>query len=78
MFVDSWRIMAASSAMVGSAMEVTEGDEVATAACDRDGGVGLGGAMGGAAVEDDERLDRDTRLSRALIPKTAGPRLRSS
>ena len=26
----------------------------------------------------EERLDRDTRLSRAFVPKTAGPLLRSS
>jgi hypothetical protein len=26
---------------------------------------------------DEERLDRDTKLSRASMPKTAGPRLRN-
>ena len=37
-----------------------------------------------AAVDDEveregeDRLERDTRLSRALAPKVAGPRLRSS
>ena len=38
----------------------------------RDGGGGDGGRPG------EEGLDRDTRLSRASMPKTAGPRLRSS
>ena len=38
----------------------------------RDGGGGDGGRLG------EEGLDRDTRLSRASMPKTAGPRLRSS
>ena len=38
----------------------------------RDGGGGDGGRLG------EEALDRDTRLSRASMPKTTGPRLRSS
>jgi hypothetical protein len=38
-------------------------------------GVGAGGA---AAEEEEDRLDRDTRLSSALTPNLAGPRLRSS
>ena len=38
----------------------------------RDDGGGDGGRLG------EEGLDRDTRLSRASMPKTAGPRLRSS
>jgi len=44
--------------------------------------VGEGGGGGGVErlvdVVDEKRLDRDTRLSRASIPKTAAPRLRSS
>ena len=60
-------IIVARSAVVGSAMpEVTE----ATA----DGGDG--GVLGADAKED--RLEPDTKLSRASVPKTAGPRLRSS
>jgi hypothetical protein len=68
--------------MVGSPMEDAEEDW-------GDGG-GLGGAGGGlgdaaamvealalADGEEDRRL-RDTRLSRAVLPKVAGPRLRSS
>jgi hypothetical protein len=35
------------------------------------------GRRTGGVVEED-RLDHDTRLSRASTPKTAGPRLRSS
>ena len=38
--------------------------------------VGVACGLGGCGSED--RLDRDTRLSRAPMPKTAGPRLRSS
>jgi hypothetical protein len=38
-------------------------------------GVGAGGA---AAEEEEDRLDRDTRLSSALTPNLAGPRLRNS
>jgi hypothetical protein len=33
---------------------------------------------GGGAEDEEERLESDTRLSRALIPRIAGPRLRSS
>jgi hypothetical protein len=45
-----------------------------------DGGL----AMAAAVVEErlervgEDRRDRDTRLSRAVVPKAAGPRLRSS
>ena len=60
---------AANSVGVGSAMgEVTDGDG--------DGGELVDGLDYGLEVE--ERLDRDTRLSRAFVPKTAGPLLRSS
>ena len=38
----------------------------------RDGGGGDDGRLG------EEALDRDTRLSRVSMPKTAGPRLQSS
>jgi hypothetical protein len=45
-------------------------------------GVGGDGAVevsrGTGDVVEEDRLDRDTRLSRASAPKTAGPRLRSS
>jgi hypothetical protein len=33
---------------------------------------------GGGTEDEEERLERDTRLSRVLIPRIAGPRLRSS
>jgi hypothetical protein len=56
----------ASSAMVGSAMGAVAG------------GGDCGGEVGRLAEVDAERLDRDTRLSRASTPKTAAPRLRSS
>jgi hypothetical protein len=49
--------------MVGSAMAAA------------DGGGGVEGRLDGA---EEERLDRDTRLSRVSGPKTAEPRLRSS
>jgi hypothetical protein len=41
---------------------------------------GVGFGLGTAAVEekDEDRLERDTRLSRASNPKIAQPRLRSS
>jgi hypothetical protein len=42
---------------------------------------GVGDEEVAAVVEVDraeDRLDRDTRLSRALSPRAAGPRLRSS
>jgi len=46
------------------------------------GGLGFaaagGEADGAAAVGEEDRRDRDTTLSRALAPKVAGPRLRSS
>jgi hypothetical protein len=46
------------------------------------GGLGFaaaGGVDDGAAAEEDkDRLDRDTRLSRASSPRVAGPWLRSS
>jgi len=43
---------------------------------DGDGGVAAGGGEGCGGGED--RLDRDTRLSRTSGPRVAGPRLRSS
>ena len=46
------------------------------------GGLGLATAGGvaddAAAVGEEDRRDRDTRLSRVSAPKVAGPRLRSS
>jgi len=57
--------------MEGSAMEWTKGDG--------DGGaVGLCGEVGaGVVVDDKDRLEADTRLSRVSASKTAGPKLRS-
>ena len=57
---------AASSAVIGSA--IGEGGAAATA----------GGLEVEVEVVEEERLDADTMLSRALAPKTGGPRLRSS
>jgi len=70
------RMSLAKSVVVGSAMgddmeAVEDEGEVGT-----DGVAAAGWAGGGAAEE--ERLEADTRLSRALVPKTAGPRLQSS
>ena len=63
--------MVASSAAVGSAMaDVT--DLVG------DGGACVVRVSGGVVEVDEDRLDSDTRLSRAFRPKTGGPRLRSS
>jgi hypothetical protein len=71
-----------SSPMV-TAQEATDDDE--------DDGLGMagagdglgfaaasGGLEGATADEGKDRLDRDTRLSRASAPKVAGPRLRIS
>jgi hypothetical protein len=62
--------------MVGSAMDEAVEDW------------GDGGGLGGAAAmvvalalagwEEEDRRPRDTRLSRAVLPKVAGPRLHSS
>ena len=71
-------IILAKSAVVGSAMaEVTE------ATADGGDGGGLGADAGveagcGGVDEEEERLEPDTKLSRTSVPKTAGPRLRSS
>jgi len=73
-------ISLARSAIVGSAMalvwdEAEVGDEVGLAAV-------VGAADGKAAVdaadelEELDRRDRDTRLSRALVSRVGGPRLR--
>jgi len=46
-----------------------------------DGGAMAGAevaAGGGGAGVDEDRRKPDTRLSRALVPRTGGPRLRSS
>ena len=72
-------IILARSAVVGFAMpEVTE-----TAADGGDGGVlgadaGVAAGCGWSVDEEEDRLEPDTKLSRASVPKTAGPRLRSS
>ena len=79
--------MASVSFLIGSesASPMAGADAEVDAAAD--GGVpGMaGGDDGGRAVEEveedrdgEERLDRDTRLSRASNPWVAGPRLRSS
>ncbi|KAJ1264687.1 hypothetical protein BS78_08G019500 [Paspalum vaginatum] len=68
-----------TSAMVGSLMAAECGGEV-----EEDCGDGEELGLWAAAVEDwvervgDDRRDRDTRLSRAAMPRVAGPRLRSS
>ena len=64
--VDNARMRTASFDMEGSAMVVA--------------GEGVGGGGVGCVVDvvDEERLDRDTKLSWASMPKTATPRLRSS
>jgi hypothetical protein len=59
--------MAARSAVNKSAIGGDVGGKGEAAVGERAGGGG-----------DEERLDRDTKLSRASMPKTAGPRLRSS
>ena len=61
---------AARSAVVGSAID-EEMDEVGD-----DGAAGVGRWGGSVVVED--RLDRDTRLSRAPASRVPGPRLWSS
>ena len=72
-------IIVARSAVVGSAMpEVTE-----AAADGGDGGglvadAGAEAGCGGSVDEEEDRLEPDTKLSRTSVPKTAGPRLRSS
>jgi hypothetical protein len=45
---------------------------------DEDDGGAAAVDWGGVDRESEDRRDRDTRLSRALNPLTAGPRLRSS
>ena len=66
-----------------SAQDATDdvGEDGAMAAT-AGGGLGLvaagGVADGAAAVGEEDRRDRDTRLSRASCPRVAGPRLRSS
>jgi hypothetical protein len=67
----------AKSAMVGLAMgedmeAVEDEGEVGT------NGVAVAGWAGGGAAEEEERLEADTRLSRALAPKVGGPWLLSS
>ena len=48
-------------------------------AADEDDGDGGGAAGGGEGCgEGEDRLDRDTRLSRTSDPRVAGPRLRNS
>ena len=57
------------------------GDDMEAAEVDCEAGVGgvvVAGWGGGGAAEDEERLEAETRLSRALVLKVAGPRLRSS
>jgi len=42
-----------------------------------DGGAEVAAGGGGAGVDED-RQKHDTKLSRALVPRTRGPQLRSS
>jgi len=67
----------AKSVVVGSAM----GDDMW--AVEDEGEVGIGGMVaagwtGGGAAEEEDRLEADTRLSRAWAPRVAGPLLLSS
>ena len=65
--------------MVGSAMaDVTEAAADGGERGGLDGGVEVGGCCGNGAEEDEERLEADTRLSRASRPRVAGPWLRNS
>jgi hypothetical protein len=74
--VKAWIILG-RSAVDGLAMgEDMEAAEVDGAAEVRGVVVAEGG--GGGAVADEERLEADTRLSRASVLKVAGSRLRSS
>jgi len=61
----------AKSAVVGSAM----GEDME--AVEDEGEVGTYGVVAagwaGVGAAEEERLEADTRLSRALVPKTAGP-----
>ena len=58
---------------MGEDMEAVEVDGAAEV-----GGLVVAGGGGGGAVADEERLEADTRLSRALAPKVGGPWLQSS
>ena len=72
-------ISLAKLAVVRSVMaEVTEAvaDGGDAGGLGADAGVEVG--CGGSAEEEEERLEPDTKLSRSSVPKTAGPRLRSS
>jgi hypothetical protein len=61
------------------ATDKEDDDGVAAAAGSGLGFAAAGGTGVGAAVEGGlDRLDRDTRLSRASSPRVAGPWLRSS
>ena len=65
--------------MVGSAMaDVTEAEADGGERGGLGGGVEVEGCCGNGAEEDEERLEADTRLSRASRPRVAGPWLRSS
>ena len=70
-----------SSPMSSSEQEATD-DGVGDAAAADGGGAGgaaaCGGAGGAAADGEEDRCDRDTRLSRASNPRIARPRLRNS
>ena len=66
MFMTSARVGSDMVAGLG-AEAVGDGGEVASAA-----------VVGGLERVGEDRRDRDTRLSRAVTPKIAGPRLRSS
>jgi hypothetical protein len=74
--VKAWIILDRSvvdGSAMGEDMEAAEVDGAAEV-----GGVVVAGGGGGGAVVDEERLEADTRLSRALMLKVAGPRLQSS
>jgi hypothetical protein len=58
--------------------ELGVGGLVMVAADGDGGGGGGGGVVRLIGKTEEERLDRDTRLSRASVPKAAAPRLWSS
>jgi len=73
MLLVSSLITLAMSALDGSAMG---GEEEAVDWVGVVGGVVVAGGGGGGAAEDEERLESDTRLTRASTPNNGGPWLR--
>jgi hypothetical protein len=69
-------ISLARSVLDGSAMEKAEAAEFGEGGGLLVGMVAEAGAV--AEVDEEDWHDRDTRLSRALMPRVGGPRLRRS